>query len=129
MISKASATRERGFTLMEVLVALAVLAIAMAGLIKAAGGGAANLAYLEDKTLAHWVALNQLATERIRAYAPAIGETTGQETMAGRDWDWRMNVTQTQDLEVLRLDIEVRRGGDADTLYARLTGYVSKGPT
>ncbi len=129
MIRKSSGGGEAGFTLMEVLVALAVLAIAMAGLIKAAGGGAANLAYLEDKTLAHWVAMNQLAQERIRSYAPAIGETTGQETMAGRDWVWLMNVTQSPDLEVLRLDIEVRRGGDPDTLYARLTGYMSKGPT
>ena len=55
----------RGFTLLEVLVALAVIAIALASIIKAVGTGAANASYLRDKTFAHWVAANRLAQMQI----------------------------------------------------------------
>jgi general secretion pathway protein I len=118
---------ERGFTLLEVMVALAVLAIAMAGLIKAAGGGASNLAYLENKTIAHWVAMNQISAQRAAKDKPGLGSLQGEETMAGREWAWSVDVSETPDLDVLRLDVEVRRADeDSETVYAGLVGYVAR---
>lgn len=120
-------SRQTGFTLLEVLVALAVLAIAMAGLIKVAGGSASNLAYLENKTIAHWVAMNQIAAARIADPRPSVGTTQGEETMAGRDWSWSLDVSETPDLDVLRLGVVVRRSdADDNAVYASLTGYMGR---
>ncbi|HEC15839.1 MAG TPA: type II secretion system protein GspI [Sedimenticola sp.] len=113
-----------GFSLMEVLVALAVLAIAMAALVKAAGGFSANQAYLENKTIAHWVAMNQLAAQRVADPPPSAGSRQGEEEMAGRTWQWSLQLSRTADSDVLRGVVEVRREND-ETVYARLTGYVA----
>ncbi|HEX2238999.1 MAG TPA: type II secretion system minor pseudopilin GspI, partial [Gammaproteobacteria bacterium] len=69
----------RGFTLLEVLVALAVIAIALASIIKVVGTGAANAGYLRDKTFAHWVAANRLVQMQIRNNAlPSSVPNVGQ---------------------------------------------------
>lgn len=118
---------EGGFTLLEVLVALAVLAIAMSGLIKAAGSSASNLAYLENKTIAHWVAMNQINTLRTAKERPGVGVLQGEEAMAGREWGWSIAVSKTPDLDVLRLEAEVRRADeDSGVVYAQLIGYVGR---
>jgi len=114
---------EAGFSLMEVLVALAVLAIAMAALIETTGRSISNQARLENKTVAHWVAQNQLAILRVATESPALGEQQGVEEMAGRTWDWRAQLNQTADLDVLRVEIEVRQE-DEEAVYAQLTGYI-----
>lgn len=124
MTRRRSSTGERGFSLMEVLVALAVLAIAMAALVKSAGGFAANQAYLEDKTVAHWVAMNQLAARRIADSQGSGGSLQGEEEMAGRTWEWTVQLSQTEDQDVSRAKVEVRREND-ETVYAALTGYVA----
>ncbi|MDH3944904.1 MAG: type II secretion system minor pseudopilin GspI [Anaerolineae bacterium] len=124
---KPKVQRQSGFSLMEVLVALAILAIAMAGLIKVAGGSSANLAYLENKTIAHWVAMNQIAAARVAEQKPQMGMLQGEETMAGRDWGWSIDISETPDLDVLRLDVEVRRSDEDDEIvYATLTGYAAR---
>jgi len=127
MMAQTRRQGQSGFSLMEVLVALAVLAIAMAGLIKIAGGSTANLAYLENKTIAHWVGMNQIAAARVADPKPQVGMSQGEETMAGRDWGWSLDVAETPDLDVLRLEVAVRRSdGDDETVYATLTGYAAR---
>lgn len=64
---------ERGFTLLEVLVALAILAIALGALIKAGSTNTANAVYLRDKTFAHWVALNTITEMQVRDGGEKIG--------------------------------------------------------
>ncbi|VAX09533.1 hypothetical protein MNBD_GAMMA26-321 [hydrothermal vent metagenome] len=114
---------EAGFSLLEVLVALAVLAIAMAALIEATGRSVSNQARLENKTVAHWVAQNQLALLRVADDTPALGGQQGVEKMAGRTWDWQAQLSQTADLDVMRVEVEVRME-DEETVYAHLTGYI-----
>ncbi len=70
--------RHRGFTLLEVLVALAVLAIAMAALIKTGGENTRSAAYLRDKTLAQWVAMNVIAEQRLKAGLAVYGDEARQ---------------------------------------------------
>lgn len=115
--------RHAGFTLLEVLVALAVLAIALAGLVKASGDNAVNGAYLRDKTFAHWVAMNRLVELETAAAAPAPGVQTGNAAMADRDWFWRTRIAHTSDEFVHRVHIEV--GSDHDTApLTTLTAYL-----
>ncbi|TLY61079.1 MAG: type II secretion system protein GspI, partial [Gammaproteobacteria bacterium] len=86
-----------GFTLIEVLVALAIVAIGMAAVLGALSSAANTTAYLRDKTFAEWVALNQIATLRLKMQTapPATGNTAGEVDFAGRSWHWRQEVSAT----------------------------------
>ena len=96
-----------GFTLLEVLVALAVLAIAMGALIKVASQNAGTAAYLRDKTLAHWVAMNRVVRYEISGAWPSIGDASGTSEMGDRRWYWRAHVSGTPDRDMRRLHVEV----------------------
>jgi general secretion pathway protein I len=113
-----------GFTLLEVLVALAVVAIAMGALLKSGVGGTATAMHLEEKLFANWVATNRLAEMQVGPEWPAVGETTGMSPMAGRDWYWRQSVSATPDSDMRRVDIEV--GGTQQGFITRAVAYVRK---
>lgn len=116
----------RGFTLLEVLVAVAVIAIAMAAVIKATGAGAANSAYLRDKTLAHWVAMNQFAEMKLDEQPADPGREDGKVEMAGRDWFWFAETEETPEEAVLRVELSVHLDDDRDSpSVAVLTGFLS----
>jgi general secretion pathway protein I len=101
-------SRTRGFTLIEVLVALAIVAIGMAAVLGALTSSANTVAYLRDKTFAQWVALNQIATLRLSGQMTPTGNSDGNTDFAGRSWHWRREVTATQVPGVVRIDVKVR---------------------
>lgn len=100
--------RCRGFTLIEVLVALAIVAIGMAAVLGALTSSANTVSYLRDKTFAQWVALNQIATLRLSGQVTPTGNSDGDTEFAGRNWHWRREVTATQVPGVVRIDVKVR---------------------
>lgn len=114
----------RGFTLLEVLVALAVLAIAMAALIKVASENAENARYLRDRTLAHWVALNVLTDIQVRENWLPLGKQQGTSLMGDREWFWTVTVTKTVDEELRRLDVQVYDQREAQESLAIVTGFI-----
>jgi general secretion pathway protein I len=120
--------RNEGFTLLEVLVALAVLALALAAIIEAGGGYAANQVYMRDRVMAHWVARNLFMERQIRNEWPDIGKSTGEEEMGGRRWAWQIDVSQTEDEDLRRLDIKVRQDerGDDESPLASLAGFLAR---
>jgi general secretion pathway protein I len=99
---------QRGFTLIEVVVALIVVSLGMLAVIETVGGTARNSSYLRDKTIAHWVAMNKLTEVRVLPNAPAVDKTSDEVEMAGRDWRWTMEVKQTPVESIRRIDISVR---------------------
>ncbi|HKF98062.1 MAG TPA: type II secretion system minor pseudopilin GspI [Steroidobacteraceae bacterium] len=101
-------SRTRGFTLVEVLVALAIVAIGMAAVLGALTSSANTVGYLRDKTFAQWVALNQIATLRLSGQMTPTGNSDGNTDFAGRSWHWRREVTATQVPGVVRIDVKVR---------------------
>lgn len=111
-----------GFTLLEVLVALAVLAIALSAIIKVTAENAENASYLRDKTLAHWVAMNQLTEIQVQAKLPNTKE--GTVKMAERNWYWFLKVSKTVDNELQRLEITVHLHKEAEALTT-LVGFES----
>jgi general secretion pathway protein I len=115
-----------GFTLLEILIALAVLALAMGAAIKAVGDYTNNQAYLRDRTLAMWVARNVLIRSRVENEWPRVGERKGTEDMGGREWRWLAVTSQTEEAELRRLDVKVFAldSEDDDTPLSQLSGFL-----
>jgi general secretion pathway protein I len=114
----------RGFTLIEVLAALVIVALGMLGVIEAVTQAARNGTYLREKTLAHWIAMNVITERRLQGAPPDIAETSGDLEYAGQQWRWTMRVTQTQVESMRRMDVSVRAATAADgTSLASATGF------
>lgn len=84
---------EHGFTLMEILVALAVVGIALAALLGASGRATRDAAELRDRTYANWVAQNVLTEIRIDQETLDTGTRRGTETMVGQTWTWTAEIS------------------------------------
>jgi general secretion pathway protein I len=118
--------RHAGFTLLEVLVAVAVLALALTAIISGGGNAARAAALMRDKTLALWVAHNRLAEIELQPTWPQLGSSSDDVKLGGEDWTWRANVIGTQDPTLRRIDIRVgKRGDSSDYGYASLSSFIS----
>jgi general secretion pathway protein I len=105
------AARVRGFTLIEVLVALVIVAFGMAAVLAALSSSADNIAALREKTLAQWVALNQVADVRLNLQPPQTGTTEGDVKNFGNgDWHWQQIVSSVQEIPgLLQITVKVQR--------------------
>src|SRR5262249_60064395 len=97
----------RGFTLVEVLVALAILAVALAAGFRSVAQTAESSTALKARTLALWVAQNRLAAAQLEVPAPAIGERDGTESQAAASFVWHENVVGTPNPAFRRVEITV----------------------
>lgn len=118
--------RQRGFTLLEVLIALAVLAVALAAAIKGISSHVGNITYLKERSLAHWVGMNALTELRVSGRYPGAGEIKGDETLAGREFRWTIKVTEIEGGDVRRLDVRVVPEDDPARPLTTLIAYIGK---
>ncbi len=114
--------RARGFTLIEVLIALAVIAIALLALTRTASIEVQSFDGLRERTLAGWVAADVLGDTRLATPFPATGRSDGRMQLGGRDWRWTRDVKATPNAEIRRIDIDVFLG-DTPAPSATLTGF------
>ena len=114
----------RGFTLIEVLAALVIVALGMLGVIQAVTQTARNGTYLREKTIAHWVAMNVITEQRLQPSPPNTSEASDEVELAGQRWRWTLTVTQTSVESMRRMDVAVRPADkpDGDPL-AIVTGF------
>ena len=115
-----------GFTLLEILVALAILAIALAAIITLASNQTVSTAHLRDKTLAHWVAMNKIAELQLTAEWPAKGKKQGDEEMGLHQSHWVRTITETPDDRVRQVDISVFRNKTDERPVTSLTSFLSQ---
>jgi general secretion pathway protein I len=113
--------QERGFTLLEVLIALLVVAVTLSAATAAVGGAARRQAGLEERTFATWAAQNTLSRLRLDDFA---GDATqSEQSIAGQTW--RVDVKARAEGPLRRVDLTVRRAGEAEAQpLARLTGFL-----
>jgi general secretion pathway protein I len=119
-------TRSRGFTLVEVLVALTVVALGLTALMVAVSGTARTSGYLRDKTIAQWIALNRLTQVRLMVNKLGDNPDTGQLEFAGRKWHYDTRYFDTQFQSMKRVEVRVYPG-DANTKsnpIGRSTGFM-----
>ena len=118
-------SRNDGFTLIEVLIALAILAIALVALIKVAGQSVAEAASVKEKMSAHWVAMNALA--KMQTGLIDLNKTTdpsGDEKMLGAQWHWQAAIQQgSSKVNFVQVKITVQEEPSKKT-FETLTGFV-----
>lgn len=117
-----------GFTLLEILVALAIIATAVAAIVAGVSGYVANAAHLRDRTLAQWVVMNKIAEMQLADEWPAPGTRRGETLMANHEWSWRVDIVTTDDPDVLRLDVAAYAATDSDSALAEAVAYLGRPP-
>jgi len=114
---------QQGRTLIEVMIALALLAIAGLALMQTQHERVRNLHYLEQKQIAGWVAENQLVLLQLSAL-PNTGVQDVQ--MAGERWHWQVQSLPTTQPSVQRVEIAVWRNSIEGAPLARLYSWVTQ---
>ncbi len=118
---------EQGFSLIELLVAVAILAFAAVALLESQTQAISITSKLEQRSLAAIVAENRLNLALGLAEVPAPGVRTGTETQMGASFDWRETVRPAPGNELTIIEIVVLPTGDRQTELARLVGFRKAG--
>ena len=104
--------QKKGFTLIEVLVAMVILSLSLLAAIKVASGVTRSAIDLQEITIAQWVAMNKIVELRLAKALPKTGRTNGQDEMAGRDWRWDIIVNETPYPKLREVYVEVKPATD-----------------
>ena len=117
--------RQGGFTLIEVLLAMALFAIAGVALLGTAANSGGNIQYLEQKSYASWVASNQLTEAVLSDRWPPQNNKKGKVELADREWFWQQKVLKTTDNNLRAIIIEVRINEKDELPSASFMTYVA----
>ena len=121
-----SAVRNKGFTLLETLVALAIIGIAMAAAMRSTHFAVDTVADLRARTAAAWVAQNLVSELRATRLFPEMGATSGQARQGMQDFLWRQEVSATPNYSFLRVEIKVFLPDRPEYAVARQINYVAR---
>ena len=118
--------RQTAFTLIEVMVALAIVSIALLAALRTAGQGTASVGELRNRLFAGWVAENVLAEHRARADWLPLGVQRGSQFQSGVEFRWREEVTALPNAAFRRIDVDVFTVSDESHTLARLSGVLAQ---
>ena len=121
-----SLKKNHGFTLIEVMVALTIIEISLGALLSASGTQANSATYLNQKTLAHWVAVNELTQIRAAKEFPDLGDKKGATNMANKDWYWIRTSKATEDKNARQVTFTLYSDKEYTKNLATLTGYATR---
>ena len=119
-----SRLRHKGFTLLETLVALAILAIALAAVMRATGAGINHAEAMRLRVLADWVAQNRLAQHAARGDFLPPGIQNGEETQAGVRLIWKEEIGVTPNPAFRRIEVSVYSPENPEYALRRLSGFL-----
>jgi general secretion pathway protein I len=117
---------QRGFTLIEVLVALAIAAVGLAAVSKSLYQNIEVADRLSQKMIGTWVASNYLNELHVNREYLSGGSTRDTVTMASRKWRIEAEYTPTGDNQIVRVDVSVYEGATRDRRAAKIFGFLSQ---
>jgi general secretion pathway protein I len=115
-----------GFTLLETLVALAILAIALAAVMRATGAGTNHAEAMRMRVLADWVAQNRLAQHAAGGDFLPPGVQNGEETQAGIRFLWKEEISVTPNPSFRRIEVSVYTPDEPAYALRRLIGFMTQ---
>lgn len=106
--------------------ALTIIAIALTALLSTSGAQANSVTYLKQKTLAHWVAMNELTQLRILGTLPDTGNKKGSTEMANHEWHWLRSTKKTEQANTRQITYTVFADKEQTKNIASIIGYVTR---
>jgi general secretion pathway protein I len=119
--------RQRGFTLIEIMIALIILSVALAAAGRAASVATDSSRAARLRTLATWAAQNRIAELTAMNAVPAVGELTGKTAMGGSEFEWQQKTAETPNAAFRKIELRLTQPGSADALVT-LTAYLVRPP-
>ena len=119
---KCISKKNQGFTILEVLIAMAILAVAGVAVTRASSQSLNSLIILQQVTYGSWVAENRLVELQLEDKWPPANNKKGQVEMAGGDWYWQQQVEKVADKSMRKITILVKaQEDDKEPLYQLTT--------
>ena len=117
--------RSRGFTIIEVMVALAIVAFSLTAIAASMGQMIDTANAMRERTYASWIAQNKIAELRLANIIPEVSSTSGEIEYAGTEWAWRAVISETGVENLFRVDVTVSYPGDDDGVRT-VTGFIGE---
>lgn len=118
----------RGFTLIEAMVALAIVALGMMAVNTQLNRYAVTALYVEQKTLASWIASNQLTELSISGQWPDVGRSDDELTFAGQQWVTHLEISETPVPNLRRADVAIALAANPDAVIHRVSTLIEPPP-
>lgn len=125
-ISQFASIKKSGFTLIEVMLAMAIFSVAGVALLGVADNSYRHIAHLEEQMFANWVASNQLVEVSLDTTWPPKDKKKGTVEMAGKTWYWQQKVIKTANKELRAVVMEVRSNEDDELVTASIMTYLAQ---
>lgn len=117
--------RETGFTLIEVMVALVIVSLSLAGIAASMGQMIDTANTMRDRTFASWIAQNKITEMRIAGVIPEVGESSDDVDYANMSWTWTANVSETGVENLMKVDVAVSYAGFDEAVF-KVTGFIGE---
>lgn len=118
-------TCSKGFTLVEVMVALAIVAFSLTAIAASMNQMIDAANSMRERTYASWIAQNKITELRMANAAPEASTSSGEVTYANSDWEWRAVVAETGVEDFYRIDVSVSHAG-SEYVVRTVTGFVGE---
>ncbi len=115
----------KGFTLIEVMVALAIVAFSLTAIGASMNQMIDAANSMRERTYASWIAQNRITELRLADTPPEISSSTGEVTYANSEWEWRAIVSETGIEKFYRIDVSVSHAG-SEYVIRTVTGFVGE---
>jgi len=122
---RSNRNRSPGFTLIEVMVALAIAALGLAAVTASVSQMIGAATAMQQRSYASWIAQNKIAEMRLANVVPDVSSSSGEVDYANREWAWRATVSETGIENLFRLDVAVSIAGSDDVIRT-VSGFIGE---